>query len=307
MPGGADRLAPKSWTTSTSSTRPLRPLARRRQGRHAGGLRSPPPTASPSASTAPAATPPGPTSPPTRAHRRAHHLRPARPPASPSSPTCATPDLVFRDGAERPAPNVIRPRRSSGRPCARGAGHVGRSPLRSSSASAFDHRPLGATWEMDYVRGYPRLTDNDARATGCRGRRGARPGPDAVVPDRPERGQRGTSWLLERAPAQAACPARSPAATERRDLHASTFDVDESAIASSGAGCHPHRPCRASMRTGMPDPRRRSARRLRPAARGHAQQPIEPRDAAAPARRRRPGALPAHRHVRDLPELVGPG
>ena len=38
-----------------------------------------------------------------------------------------------------------------------------------------------------------------------------------------------------------------------------------------------------------------------------AQHPIEPRDAARLLVDRGPGVAPLHRHVRDLPELVGPG
>ncbi len=62
------------------------------------------------------------------------------------------------------------------------------------------------------------------------------------------------------------------------------------------------------MRTGMPDPEtsiRAFDYDLPPEA--IAQQPIEPRDAARLLVDAGPGAPPAHRHVRDLPELVGPG
>lgn len=91
--------------------------------------------------------------------------------------------------------------------------------------------PFGATWEMDYVRGSP-PTDNDARATGVFADAArAALGPDAVVPTAQSVGNEDFSWLLERAPGSyARLGVRPPAATERRDLHASTFDVDESAI-----------------------------------------------------------------------------
>ncbi|HMQ26493.1 MAG TPA: amidohydrolase, partial [Acidimicrobiales bacterium] len=91
--------------------------------------------------------------------------------------------------------------------------------------------PFGAQWELDYVRGSP-PTDNDARATEvfAEAARSAL-GPDAVVPTAQSVGNEDFSWLLERAPGSyARLGVRPPGATVKRDLHASTFDVDEAAI-----------------------------------------------------------------------------
>lgn len=91
--------------------------------------------------------------------------------------------------------------------------------------------PFGAQWELDYVRGSP-PTDNDARATEvfAEAARSAL-GPDAVVPTAQSVGNEDFSWLLERAPGSyARLGVRPPGTTVKRDLHASTFDVDEAAI-----------------------------------------------------------------------------
>jgi len=91
--------------------------------------------------------------------------------------------------------------------------------------------PFGAQWELDYVRGSP-PTDNDARATEVFAEAArAALGGDAVVPTAQSVGNEDFSWLLERAPGSyARLGVRPPGATARRDLHASTFDVDEAAI-----------------------------------------------------------------------------
>jgi len=91
--------------------------------------------------------------------------------------------------------------------------------------------PFGATYELDYVRGSP-PTDNDARATEvfAEAARLAM-GTEAVVPTAQSVGNEDFSWFLEKVPGSyARLGVRPLDATRRLDLHASTFDVDESAI-----------------------------------------------------------------------------
>lgn len=91
--------------------------------------------------------------------------------------------------------------------------------------------PFGATYELDYLRGSPPV-DNDGRATEVFAEAaGLALGAEAVVPTAQSVGNEDFSWFLEKAPGSyARLGVRPPDATRRLDLHASTFDVDESAI-----------------------------------------------------------------------------
>jgi amidohydrolase len=93
--------------------------------------------------------------------------------------------------------------------------------------------PTGADFELDHVRGVPPVV-NDEHATRLLGTAAAEAlGPGAVVPAGPSAGGDDFSWYAERVPRSYARlgvhPPGDPAPP--RDLHASTFDVDEDAIA----------------------------------------------------------------------------
>lgn len=92
--------------------------------------------------------------------------------------------------------------------------------------------PFGATYELDYQRGSP-PTENDERATEVfRDAARLALGPEAVVPTAQSVGNEDFSWFLEKVPGSyARLGVRPRGATKALDIHASTFDVDESAIA----------------------------------------------------------------------------
>ncbi|MCB1015692.1 MAG: amidohydrolase [Acidimicrobiales bacterium] len=144
------------------------------------------------------------------------------------------PTLVFGSVQSGHAPNVIP------------STAVLKATLRSQGRATWDQapdiietllaaivEPFGATYELDYVRGSP-PTDNDERATGVFAEAvRATLGPDSVVPTTQSVGNEDFSWFLERAPGSyARLGVRAPDATGRLDLHASTFDVDEAAVAA---------------------------------------------------------------------------
>ena len=92
--------------------------------------------------------------------------------------------------------------------------------------------PLGATAEMTYDRGSPPV-ENDAAATEAVSHAVVETlGADALAVAQQSVGSEDFSWLLEAAPgAYARLGVRTPGDDTARDLHASTFDVDERAIA----------------------------------------------------------------------------
>jgi amidohydrolase len=93
--------------------------------------------------------------------------------------------------------------------------------------------PLGATFELVHRRGAPPV-NNDERATALLDRAARRVlGDAAVVPTVQSAGGDDFSWYLERVPgAYARLGVHDPASNgPRLDLHASTFDIDERAIA----------------------------------------------------------------------------
>jgi amidohydrolase len=102
-----------------------------------------------------------------------------------------------------------------------------------TSALAALVAPTGATHELRHDRGVPPVV-NDERATelvaaAASGALGA----DAVVPTEQSAGGDDFAWYAERVPSSyVRLGVHDPASDEpRRDLHASTFDVDERAIA----------------------------------------------------------------------------
>ena len=92
--------------------------------------------------------------------------------------------------------------------------------------------PLGATYELDYLRGSPPV-DNDPQAVAVlRAAVTAGLGSAAVAAAAQSVGNEDFSWLLERAPgAYGRLGVRRPDATAITDLHAGGFDVDEGCIA----------------------------------------------------------------------------
>ena len=93
--------------------------------------------------------------------------------------------------------------------------------------------PTGATSELQHDRGVPPVV-NDERATDVfAGAAAAALGSDAVLPTEQSAGGDDFAWYAERVPSTyARLGVHDPASTgPRLDLHASTFDVDERAIA----------------------------------------------------------------------------
>lgn len=93
--------------------------------------------------------------------------------------------------------------------------------------------PAGATFELHHERGVPPVV-NDERATGLIATAAESAfGPDAVVPTEQSAGGDDFAWYAERVPSSyVRLGVHDPASSEpRRDLHASTFDIDERAIA----------------------------------------------------------------------------
>jgi amidohydrolase len=93
--------------------------------------------------------------------------------------------------------------------------------------------PTGAAYELEHDRGVPPVV-NDARATGLLAYAAAESlGRDAVVATEQSAGADDFAWYAERVPSSyARLGVHDPSSTgPRRDLHASTFDVDERAIA----------------------------------------------------------------------------
>jgi amidohydrolase len=107
------------------------------------------------------------------------------------------------------------------------------APARLESALGALVGPTGATFEIDHDRGVPPVV-NDAAATELLAL-AARDslGPDAVVPTEQSAGGDDFAWYAELVPSTyARLGVHDPSSTgPRRDLHASTFDVDERAIA----------------------------------------------------------------------------
>lgn len=143
------------------------------------------------------------------------------------------PTLVFGSVQSGHAANVI-PSTAVLRATLRSQGRVtwDQAPAIIETLLASIVDPFGATYELDYVRGSP-PTENDERATEvfAEGARLAL-GSDSVVATAQSVGNEDFSWFLERSPGSyARLGVRPLGATRRLDLHASTFDVDESAIA----------------------------------------------------------------------------
>jgi amidohydrolase len=93
-------------------------------------------------------------------------------------------------------------------------------------------RPTGAVVAMTYERGVPPVV-NDATAVEVqRAAVLAAFGPDALDETVQSMGGEDFAWYLEHAPgALARIGVRTPGATASRDLHQSTFDLDESVLA----------------------------------------------------------------------------
>jgi amidohydrolase len=121
-----------------------------------------------------------------------------------------------------------------------------RGTLRTPDRNAWDHapahleaalralvEPTGAIFELEHDRGVPPVV-NDERATNLLADAAAGTlGGDAVRPTEQSAGGDDFAWYAELVPSTyVRLGVHDPASTEpRRDLHASTFDVDEDAIA----------------------------------------------------------------------------
>ncbi|MBX3285500.1 MAG: amidohydrolase, partial [Actinobacteria bacterium] len=91
--------------------------------------------------------------------------------------------------------------------------------------------PLGATWELEHRRGAPPII-NDPWAVGAVERAGvAVVGSEGVGPTAQSAGGEDFSWYGEVAPLGYFRLGVHQDGTDRVDLHAGTFDVDEAAIA----------------------------------------------------------------------------
>ena len=108
-----------------------------------------------------------------------------------------------------------------------------RAPDRLDAALHAFVEPAGASFEIDHARGVPPVV-NDERATELlAGAAAVSLGSDAVVPTEQSAGGDDFAWYAELVPSTyARLGVHDPTSTApRRDLHASTFDVDERAIA----------------------------------------------------------------------------
>lgn len=91
--------------------------------------------------------------------------------------------------------------------------------------------PFGATWELDHLVGAPPIVNDPWAVAVMTGAAATVVGRDAVVPTEQSGGGEDFSWYLEEAPgAFCRLGVRSPGAPVT-DIHTSTFDVDERAIA----------------------------------------------------------------------------
>lgn len=141
-------------------------------------------------------------------------------------------NLTFGSIQVGDAPNVIATEArllGSLRASGRGAWEAAPPLVRRLLASIVE--PLGATWELDHRVGAPPIV-NDAWATAlARNAASDVVSPDGVVPTGQSAGGEDFSWYGDRAPLAYLRLGVWAPGKPRLDIHASTFDLDERAIA----------------------------------------------------------------------------
>jgi amidohydrolase len=107
------------------------------------------------------------------------------------------------------------------------------APVRLETALRRFVDPAGATSTIDHARGVPPVVNDERATTLLVDAAAAALGVDAIMPTEQSAGGDDFAWYAERVPSTyVRLGVHDPASTEpRRDLHASTFDVDERAIA----------------------------------------------------------------------------
>ena len=140
--------------------------------------------------------------------------------------------LVFGALTAGEAPNVIPTRavlRGSLRTPDRDVWDRAEELLVDSLAAVVD--PTGATWELRHARGVPPVVNHAAETDLLAGAGRRVLGPDGVVTSPRSAGGDSFAWYLERCGGSYARLGTHPAgAADRLDLHAGSFDVDESAV-----------------------------------------------------------------------------
>jgi amidohydrolase len=143
-------------------------------------------------------------------------------------------NLVFGALHAGEAANVIPARatlRGSLRTPNRGSWDEAPASLEAALKALLD--PTGATYEIDHDRGVPPVVNDEEVTALLAATAAAALGRGAVVPTEQSAGGDDFAWYAELVPSTyARLGVHDPASTgPRRDLHASTFDVDERAIA----------------------------------------------------------------------------
>jgi amidohydrolase len=91
--------------------------------------------------------------------------------------------------------------------------------------------PLGASWELDHERGAPPIVNDAWAVDRVVAAAGAVVGPGSVGPTTQSAGGEDFSWYGEVAPLGYFRLGVHRPGTDRVDLHAGSFDLDESAVA----------------------------------------------------------------------------
>jgi amidohydrolase len=140
--------------------------------------------------------------------------------------------LVFGAVTAGEAPNVIPTRavlRGSLRTPDRDVWDRAEELLADALAAVVD--PTGATWELRHQRGVPPVVNHPAETELLAGAGRQVLGPDGVVTSPRSAGGDSFAWYLERCGGSYGRLGTHPAgAADRLDLHAGSFDVDESAV-----------------------------------------------------------------------------
>ena len=129
------------------------------------------------------------------------------------------------------APNVIPTEariQGSLRASGRGAWETASAHLPGLLAAIVE--PLGATWELEHRRGAPPILNDPWAVAVVERTGGVVLGPQAVGPTAQSAGGEDFSWYGEVAPLGYFRLGVHQAGTERVDLHAGSFDIDEAAV-----------------------------------------------------------------------------
>jgi amidohydrolase len=107
------------------------------------------------------------------------------------------------------------------------------APSRLEAALRALVEPTGATYEIEHDRGVPPVVNHEAVTALLAAAAGDVVGVDAVIPTEQSAGGDDFAWYAEMVPSTyARLGVHDPSSNgPRRDLHASTFDIDERAIA----------------------------------------------------------------------------